>query len=153
MLLKVKTALLYFLFTRLLLVSAIFFCETKLIKTQRIEDLANCPSLDVLTKERIDCSFKYYKKLTTSISNNLDNPKLSLTKQLSFLDIFKSFNLYEGQSKITDTSLIIFSLLNSRPTLKKISVCILLTNISVQGNNGTLPYCIWPRIFKVPHYV
>ena len=56
----------------------------------------------MLTPERIDCYFKYYQKLTTSKSNNLDNPKFSLKKELFFLDIFKSFNLYEDQSNITD---------------------------------------------------
>ena len=40
-----------------------------------------------------------------SCSNNLDNPHFLLKKELSFLHLFKSLNLYEGKSRISETSL------------------------------------------------
>ena len=39
------------------------------------------------------------------VNNNLDNPQFLLEKELSFLHLLKSFNLYEGWSRISEESL------------------------------------------------
>ena len=132
-----KNELLYFLIKRMLLVFANFLRNETDQDSEdwRLGELSEPWCVDTGK----DCSLKYYKKLTTCISKNLDIPQFSLQKELSFLDMLKSFILYERQTKITDTSLISFFLLNSRPIQKMISLCILLTNVPVLGNNGTLP--------------
>ena len=45
-----------------------------------------------------------FTKLRGRASNNLDNPLFLLEKELSFLHLLKSLNLYEGKSKISETS-------------------------------------------------
>ena len=46
-------------------------------------------------------------RLRGRVSNNLDNPQFLLKKELSFLHLLKSLNLYEGKSRISETSLLV----------------------------------------------
>ena len=50
-------------------------------------------------------SVGYGLTLRGRVSNNLDNPQFLLEKELSFLHSLKSLNLYEGKSRISETSL------------------------------------------------
>ena len=48
-----------------------------------------------------------YLILRGRVSNNLDNPQFLLEKELSFLHLLKSLNLYEGESRISEKSLLV----------------------------------------------
>ena len=49
------------------------------------------------TKEtRIQYSLQNYKQLRGRVSNNIDNPQFLLEKELSFVHLLKSLQLYEG---------------------------------------------------------
>ena len=46
----------------------------------------------------------YVNVLRVRVSNNLDNPQFLLEKELSFLHLLKSLNLYEGWSRFSETN-------------------------------------------------